>query len=37
MGGNHALGVNNGIGGSALEQITTHGSDWYWVCKHLPL
>ena len=31
MGGNDALAVNAGIGGSALQQITTHGSDWYWA------
>ena len=33
MAGNDALNANDGIGGKSLEQITTHGSDWYWaVC-----
>ncbi|MCJ1313541.1 ion channel activity [Agyrium rufum] len=31
MGGNNALNVNAGIGGTPLEQITVRGSDWYWA------
>ena len=33
--GNQALNVNAGIGGSALEQITVRGSDWYFVSSSL--
>ncbi|KAI9880622.1 MAG: ion channel activity [Pleopsidium flavum] len=28
---NHAIAVNNGIGGTSDLQITSHGSDWYWA------
>lgn len=32
--GNNALNVNGNTvnGGTADIAITTHGSDWYWVC-----